>query len=89
MLPDTARTGAMLATGVEEVALVLVPGEHHTLLQQTAGQLAVPRLLTVEEANTGEVCDGAGTLEELFTLRPQLDWKREDWIFYLSLFGLN
>ena len=80
MLPDTARTGAMLATGVEEVALVLVPGEHHALLQQTAGQLAVPRLLAMDEPNTGEVCDGAGTLEELFTLRPQLDWKREDLI---------
>ena len=65
----------MLAAGVEEVALVLVPGEHHTLLQQTARQLAVPRLLAVDEPNTGEVCDGAGTLEELVALRPQLVWK--------------
>ena len=75
LLPHTARTGEMLATGVEEVALALVPGKHHALLHHPAPQLAVLRLLAVEEADPVLVCDAAGALEELFTLRPQWVWK--------------
>ena len=77
----------MITTIVEEVALSLVPGEHDALLQQLALQLAVLRPGTVEEAQTGLVCDGAGTLEELFTVAPQLVWKPENLIF--TLFGLS
>ena len=75
MLPDTARTGDVIPTIVEEVALTLVPGEHDALLQQLALQLTVLCQGAVEEAHTGGVSDGAGTLEELFTLAPQLVWK--------------
>ena len=59
LLPHTARTGEMLATGVEEVALSLVPGEHHALLHHPAPQLAVLRLLAVEEADPVLVFDAA------------------------------
>ena len=73
----------MVPTGVEEVALTLVPGEHEALLHQSALQLTVLGPGTVEEAHTGEVCDGAGTLEEVFTLGPHQVWKAENLIFEL------
>ena len=71
----------MIPTIVEEVALTLVPGEHDALLHQLALQLTVLRQGGVEETHTGGVSDGAGTLEELFTLAPQLVWKPERLIF--------
>ena len=73
----------MIPTIVEEVALSLVPGEHDALLHQLALQLAVLRQGAVEEAHTGLVCDGAGTLEELFTVAAQFVWKPENLIFTL------